>query len=119
MVNRAGRPRGPFSPLDVRCRACAVSPGERCLTADRARRRSPHPQRTADARSLTGADPARAVPGHVTDAWTCPCCGDTYWPPAQWEPEVWRGALEAARSMHGRRHDQQRIDARDAGRATP
>jgi uncharacterized protein with PIN domain len=50
------------------------------------------------------------MPAHTSQAWTCPECNASYWPPKEWEPILWRVVLEAARSMHAQRHAQERID---------
>lgn len=53
------------------------------------------------------AGPRRAtprLPATVTDAWTCPDCGRSYWPPAEWEHELWPVLRRAAQTLHGRRH---------------
>jgi uncharacterized protein with PIN domain len=50
------------------------------------------------------------MPAHTSQAWTCPECNASYWPPKEWEPILWRIVLEAARSMHAQRHAQERID---------
>jgi hypothetical protein len=57
----------------------------------------------------------------TSDAWTCPYpgCGRSYWSPREWEPELWAAVREHARRIHGRRHAQERIEARDAGRPVP
>jgi uncharacterized protein with PIN domain len=50
------------------------------------------------------------IPTHTTDVWTCPVCNASYWPPKEWEPEVAVTVMQTARSIHGRRHAQERID---------
>jgi hypothetical protein len=65
-------------------------------------------------------DGARARPtAAVSHAWTCPeeRCGRTYWPPKEWEPELWPPILDNIRSWHSLRHAQDRITDADAGGA--
>jgi hypothetical protein len=65
-------------------------------------------------------DAARERPtAAVSDAWTCPDCRRTYWPPREWERELWPPILEHVRVLHGIRHQQQRIEAKDAGGSRP
>jgi hypothetical protein len=61
-------------------------------------------------------DAARQRPtAAVTEAWTCPDCRRTYWPPKEWERELWPPLAEHIRTLHSLRHQQDRIVDRDAG----
>jgi len=111
--------RSTYAPLDVACPLCRARPGARCVSvviASRPYLRRPHADRVTAARMAEERRQHPRPPSYVSDAWTCPACGRSYWPPAEWEPEVWLAAKRAAQLEHGARHQQERADAASHGR---
>jgi hypothetical protein len=113
----------PYRPLDVRCPdppdGCGQPPGERCrslVITGRPYLRRPHAGRVTRARLAEARRTAPRVPAGITDAWTCPdpSCARSYWPPREWEPELWPQVRRLAQELHARRHDAERVD-RQAG----
>jgi hypothetical protein len=106
--------RNAYVPLDVACPACRAIPGRRCVSLvlpDQRQLRRPHADRVTAARDATTGRAHPPVPAHVSDAWTCPTCDRSYWPPAEWESELWPAVRQAAQELHGRRHQQERAAA--------
>jgi hypothetical protein len=107
-------PAGPgqFSPLDVTCTLCNSPPGTRCRSVvidSRPMLRRPHAPRVTAAREASRARSQPRAPAGVSDAWTCPTCSRSYWPPAEWEHELWPPVRRVAQQLHATRH------AREAG----
>jgi hypothetical protein len=105
--------RPPFVPLDVTCpRAaggCGAAPGVRCqsmVLSGRPYLQRPHAGRVTAARLAEARRSRPRLPAGVSDAWTCPHprCGRTYWPPAEWEPELWPVVRTQAQLLHSARH---------------
>lgn len=114
-----GRRAVPYQPLDVSCpprpEGCGQPPGERCrslVITGRPYLRRPHAGRVTRARVAEARRKQPRIPYGITDAWTCPDpeCGRSYWPPAEWEPELWRAARQAAQLLHAFRHEAERKD---------
>jgi hypothetical protein len=63
-----------------------------------------HAARVTRARVAEARRGASRIPYGVTEAWTCPDCSRSYWPPAEWEPELWPPARTAAQLLHARLH---------------
>lgn len=105
--------RTEYAPVDMRCPACHAHPGERChsvVITGRPLLRRPHAERVTAATQATRHRQAPKVPATVTDAWTCPACHRSYWPPREWEPEVWPVLLRLLQQMHGSRHRAEAAD---------
>jgi hypothetical protein len=103
--------RNAYTPLDVRCppppEGCGAAPQQLCRSVvirGRPQLRRPHAGRVTAARSAEARRQHPRVPAGVTDAWTCPSCGRSYWPPHEWEPELWPDLRTVLQLAHGRRH---------------
>lgn len=96
-----------YRPLDVACPRCRALPGVRCrsvvITSQPLLRR-PHSERVLSARESAAARNRVRHPGGVSDAWTCPDCGRSYWAPKEWEEELWPAVRTQAQLLHARRH---------------
>jgi hypothetical protein len=96
-----------YRPLDVACPRCRAHPGLRCrsvvITSQPLLRR-PHAERVLAARTAAEARSRDRAGTATTDAWTCPDCGRSYWPPKEWEPELWPAVRTQAQLIHNRRH---------------
>lgn len=106
--------RNAYTPLDVGCPLCRATPGTRCTSVvitSRPTLRRPHAQRVTAARMAEDRRAMPRVPAGVSDAWTCPDCGRSYWAPREWEPELWPAVRTAAQQLHGRRHHLERTIA--------
>lgn len=96
-----------YRPLDVACPRCRAQPGIRCrsvVITSRPQLRRPHAERVLAARLAAEARSRTRTTAGTTDAWTCPRCGRSYWPPAEWEEELWPVVRTQAQLIHGRRH---------------
>lgn len=99
--------RGPYVPLDLRCPLCSAPAGERCrsmVISGRPILRRPHAERVTAARVADAGRQHPRIPAGVSDAWTCSSCNRSYWPPREWEPELWPRVRELLQVMHGARH---------------
>lgn len=99
--------RSTYTPLDVACPLCRARPGVKCTSVvitSRPTLRRPHGDRVTAARTAEERRAHPRVPAGVTEAWTCPTCGRSYWPPVEWERELWPAVRRAAQELHGRRH---------------
>lgn len=97
----------PYTPLDVTCPECGAAPGTRCrsqVITGRPVLRRPHAARVTAARTAETSRAAPRAPAWASDAWTCPDCGRSYWPPREWEPELWPAVRRAAQELHHVRH---------------
>lgn len=97
-----------YQPRDVQCHVCLAGPGQPCRSkAPRTQGRvmtAHHSARLTAARAAWQARNADRTPATVSDAWTCPACGRSYWPPREWESELWLAARRAAQDVHAARH---------------
>jgi hypothetical protein len=107
----------PYQPLHVACPpppdGCGQPPGERCrslVIGGRPYLRRPHAARVTRARLAEAHRDTPRLPAGVSDAWTCPECARSYWPPAEWEPELWPPVRRVAQSLHAARHAAERAD---------
>lgn len=96
-----------YQPLDMACPRCRAHPGIRCrsvvITSQPLLRR-PHAERVLAAREAAEKRDRTRTTSGTTDAWTCPDCGRSYWPPREWEEELWPVVRTQAQLLHGRRH---------------
>lgn len=95
------------APIDVGCPLCGVLPGDRChsmVITGRPMLRRPHAERVLAARRTEERRQRPTVPAGVTDAWTCPTCVHSYWPPKEWESEVWPAIRRELQALHAVRH---------------
>lgn len=106
--------RNAYTPLDVRCPLCRAVPGDRCrsvVLTGRPLLRRPHADRVTAARNAEERRRAPRAPAGVSDAWTCPDCGRSYWPPREWEPELWPVVRREAQKLHSWTHGAERREA--------
>lgn len=99
--------RQTYTPLDVACPICRALPERHChsmVLPGRPLLRRPHAERVLAARTAQQHRELPRVPAGVTDAWTCSSCGRSYWPPREWEPELWPLLRRVLQDVHGQRH---------------
>jgi len=99
--------RAPYVPLDVRCPTCLAVPGNRCrstVITGRPLLQHPHGDRVTAARTAENNRAAPRPPVNVTDAWTCPDCGRSYWPAREWEPALWPLLRTVVQRFHADLH---------------
>jgi len=97
-----------YKPQDVGCSRCLAAPGDPCRSVVTKTRGAVmpghHGVRLTAARAAWQRRNTDRVPAVVSDAWTCPQCGRSYWPPREWEPELWPAVRRAAQDLHAARH---------------
>lgn len=99
----------PYRPEDVRCPTCGATPGVRCwsrVVPEQIRR--PHAERVTAARNASENRAATRAPSWASEAWTCPACSRSYWPPREWEPTLWPLLRPVIQGVHADRHRQER-----------
>lgn len=110
--------RATYTPLDVRCPLCHAVPGDRCrsvVIGGRPYLRRPHADRVTAARNAEERRAAPRAPGWATDAWTCPDCSRSYWPPREWEAPLWPLLRSVIQGVHADRHRQEQRAAGHGG----
>lgn len=103
--------RNAYTPMDVACPprpdGCGEPAGERCrstVITGRPVLRRPHAARVTAARLADARRSRPRLPGWASEAWTCPDCGRSYWPPREWEPELWPAVRRLMQELHRRLH---------------